>query len=432
MPKLAKPLTELEVRKAKLRTTAYMLSDGGGLYLSVSPAGLKSWVVRVRLPGTTTATPSTIGHYPGMTLADARAQARTAQQNAKTGTATLGVRKAKSVANVANQAETRAEELLAAELERSTFRSVALRWLAENRPRWAAETCRKAELVVEKYLVPALGESDMRSLATKDVRPVLFEMHAKVPQLARKARQHLGKIVDLAIDEGLRGEESKLRLDRILPTTKHGHMPAVTENESTLAEVIRAIDGYPNRVVRAALILSSLTAMRSGVVASARWSEIDLDAAEWIVPGMEPDGVTNRMKTGKDYSTSLPVQAVAVLREMWQRTGGSEYVFPPQARQQTQHLSRDALSKALREMGFQGIHTTHGFRATFRTLGRERLEIAADVLEVQLAHEPANQVEAAYARVKFKPARRKVMQEWADYLDALRIGNDVVQLRKRA
>jgi integrase len=432
MPKLAKPLTELEVRRAKPRAKAYMLSDGGGLYLAVSAAGLKSWVVRVRLPGTTTATPSTIGHYPQVTLAEAREKARAAQQSAKVGVATLGLRRAKRAAVATVEAESKAEELATAELERSTFRSVALRWLAENRPRWATETRRKAELIVEKYLIPALGGSDLRTLATKDVRPVLFEMHAKVPQLARKARQHLGKIVDLAIDEGLRGEESKLRLDRILPTTKHGHMPAVTEDESRLAEVMQAIDAYPNRVVRAALVLSSLTAMRSGVVASARWSEIDLDSGEWSVPGKEADGVTNRMKTGKDYSTSLPKQAVEALREMWQRTGGTEFVFPPQARQQSLHLSRDALSKALREMGFQGVHTTHGFRATFRTLGRERLNIPADVLEVQLAHEPANQVQAAYARVKFKPVRRKVMQEWADYLDALRNEGTVVTLRKSA
>jgi len=128
------------------------------------------------------------------------------------------------------------------------------------------------------------------------------------------------------------------------------------------------------------------------------------------------------MKTGQDYSTSLPEQALVVLREMHERNMGGEYVFPPQARQKSPHLSRDALSKALRDMGFQGEHTTHGFRASLRTLGRERLGIDVDVLEAQLAHAPKDQVEAAYARVKFREKRQEVMQAWADYLDQLKQG----------
>ena len=146
-----------------------------------------------------------------------------------------------------------------------------------------------------------------------------------------------------------------------------------------------------------------------------------MEAAEWRVPGRNPDG-TRRMKTGQDYSTSLPRQALAVLHEMRERNMGGEYVFPPQARQKSAHLSRDALSKALREMGFQGEHTTHGFRASLRTLGRERLGIDVDVLEAQLAHAPKDEVEAAYARVKFREKRREVMQAWADYLDQLKSG----------
>jgi integrase len=194
---------------------------------------------------------------------------------------------------------------------------------------------------------------------------------------------------------------------------------------------MRAIDDHPNRVVRAALILAALTAMRSGVVASARWSEMDLDAGEWKIPGKNSDG-TNRMKTGQDFSASLPGQALVVLREMRERNMGSDYVFPPQARQNTPHLSRDALSKALRDMGFRWKHTIHGFRASLRTLGRERLGIDVDVLEAQLAHAPKSEVEAAYARVKFKNQRRAVMQSWADYLDDLKHSAKVIPFRRGA
>ncbi|MBB3228774.1 integrase [Luteibacter sp. Sphag1AF] len=420
MPRLAAPLTELQIRKAKPKDQAYFLSDGNGLVLWISPVGLKSWRVRYRLADGSRPAPATIGHYPEMSLAEERIKAVEVQRNAKQGKSTAGVRKVRQEAAVADGVEQETIAQAKAEIEHASFRAVSGRWMAEKRPTWATETYRKARLVVDSYLVPKLGDQDMRKLETKDVRPVLVEMAKDTPQLARKARQYLGSIVDHAINDGLRSDESRLRLDRILPKYRSGHMPAVTDNDSKLGEVMEAIHAYPNRVVRAALILAALTAMRSGVVASARWEEIDLEAAEWRIPGMNPDG-TNRMKTGQDFSTSLPEQALVVLREMYERRVDGEYVFPPQGRQHSPHLSRDTLSKALREMGFQGEHTTHGFRASLRTLGRERLGIDVDVLEAQLAHAPKDEVEAAYARVKFRAKRREVMQQWADYLDQLRV-----------
>ncbi|MGN2250333.1 tyrosine-type recombinase/integrase [Frateuria sp. GZRe14] len=421
MPRLAVSLTELQVRRAKPGNKPYCMSDGNGLVLWVSPAGLKAWRVRYRLPDGSRPAPATIGHYPEVSLSQARIKAIEIQRAAKQGKTAAGIRKAQQEARAALGARQDAVAQERSEIEHASLRAVSARWMAEKRATWAMETYRKARLVVESYLVPKVGDLDVRTMETKDVRPLLVEMAKETPQLARKARQYMASIVEHAINEGLRPDDSRLRLDRILPTHRSGHMPAVTENASKLGDVMRAIDAHENRVVRAALVLAALTAMRSGVVASARWDEIDLEAAEWRVPGKNPDG-THRMKTGQDYSTSLPRQALQVLREMRERNMGSEYVFPPQARQKSAHLSRDALSKALREMGFQGEHTTHGFRASLRTLGRERLGIDVDVLEAQLAHAPKDEVEAAYARVKFREKRREVMQAWADYLDQLRIG----------
>jgi len=426
MPRLATSLTESQISKARPKEKPYTLSDGNGLALAVSTAGLKAWTVRCRLPDGSRLAPAIIGHYPAMTLAQARARGVEAQHDAKQGKVTEGVRKAQQAAARIVSAEQQIEE----QTEQATFRAVSARWLAEKQPSWATETYRKARLVVDTYLVPKLGDADMRTLQTKDVRPVLIEMATETPQLARKARQYAGSIVDHAINEGLRPDESSLRLSRILPTIRSGHLPAVTDDEGKLGEVMRAIAAHENRVVRAALTLASLTVMRSGVVASARWSEIDLVSGEWKIPGKNPDG-SNRMKTGQDFTTSLPTQALEVLREMYERNMGGEYVFPPQARQNTPHVSRDALSKALRDMGFQGQHTTHGFRASLRTLGRERLGIDVDVLEAQLAHAPKDEVQAAYARVKFKEQRRVIMQAWADYLDGLKAAN-VVPFKRKA
>ncbi|PMQ02888.1 Prophage CP4-57 integrase [Dyella sp. AD56] len=430
MPKHAKPLTELEVRNARAKQKAYTLPDGKGLYLQVSKAGLKTWVVRFRLPGSKTATPASIGYYPAMSLADARVRAIQIQQDAKAGKATPGVRKVQQIALASTAAEDEAQKQAEIAAERSTLKATARRWLADNHTHWAEETYRKARLVVEGYFVKEIGDLDIRSLQSKDVRSLLLRMAESTPQLARKAKQYIGRIVEQAIDEGLRPEESALRLDRLLPARRPGHMPAVTDDESRLGDLMRAIDAYSNRVVRAALLLAAWTTVRSGVVASARWSEIDLERAEWRIPGKEPDG-RNRMKTGIDFDTSLPTQAIDVLMEMRQRSHGAEYVFPPQARQQSAHLSRDSLSKALREMNFKGEHTTHGFRASFRTLGRERLDIDADVLEAQLAHAPKNELEAAYARVKFRDKRRLIVQSWADYLEELKIRGGIPKLLRQ-
>jgi integrase len=430
MPRLAVPLTELQVRKAKPSEKAYAMADGNGLVLLVSPVGRKSWIARYRLLDGTRLAPATLGHYPAMSLTEARVKTVEVQRDARQGKTTAGIRKARQEAFAAEWVVQAGESQASEETQRSSFRMVASRWMAEKRPSWATETYRKARLVVDSYLVPKMGDMDLRKVETKDVRPILLEMAKSTPQLARKARQYVGSIVDHAINEGLRPDESRLRLDRVLPKYRSGHMPAITDNDSKLGDVMQAIDGYPNRTVRAALILAALTAMRSGVVASAQWEEIDLKKGEWRIPGLNRDG-TNRMKTGQNFSTSLPDQALIVLREMWERNMGGKYVFPPQGRQNSPHLSRDALSKALRDMGFQGEHTTHGFRASLRTLGRERLGIDVDVLEAQLAHAPKDEVEAAYARVKFREKRREIMQLWANYLDTLKIASsDLSEMRK--
>lgn len=424
MPKLARPLTEVEISKARAKAAPYTLADGNGLYLAVSAAGLKAWIVRYRLPDGKQPAPATVGHYPSLSLAAARVRAVEVLRDAKQGKMTAGVRKAQQAAAAATDADATAETAAQAEIVRASFRAVSGRWLAEKRPGWSAETYRKARLVVDSHLMPVLGDTNMRTVETKDVRPVLVSMSAGTPALAKKARQYVAGIVEHAINEGLRADESMLRLGRILPPSHSGHMPSVTEDEAKLGEIMRAIEGYPGSVVRAALTLTALTVVRPGVAAAARWADMHLKSGEWRIPA-------EAMKTRQPFNTSLPTQVLEVLREMHARRGDNEYVFPPQARQQTPHLHRDSLSRALRELGFQGEHSAHGFRASLRTLGRERLRMDVDVLEAQLAHAPKDEVAAAYARVKFKEQRREVMQAWADYLDKLKAGN-VVEFKRKA
>jgi integrase len=168
--------------------------------------------------------------------------------------------------------------------------------------------------------------------------------------------------------------------------------------------------------------LMAFTVMRPSVIASAPWAEIDLQAAEWHVPAA-------RMKSNSAHIVSLPKQAIALLTELQQLTGHQKYVFPSPAKQKTPHINRDSLSAALRKMGFQGVHATHGFRGMFRTVGRERLGIDSDILEAQLAHAKKGDVAKAYDRTTFNDARRDAMQQWADYLDVLKLGAKVIPIK---
>jgi len=198
-----------------------------------------------------------------------------------------------------------------------------------------------------------------------------------------------------------------LNLRDNLPKRQKGHYSAATTPGEVKA-VMDAVKTMPSEVTRAALLVCAYTAQRPGDVAAMRWRDVDTNGAEWIIP---------KTKTGQSHVVPLSRQSLALIESMTRYSGGAEYVFPPLARQKSQHLHRDSLSKALREAGLRGKQTPHGLRATLRTVARERLGISADVLEAQLAHAKRGEVAAAYDRTGFVEERQRVMQAWADYLD---------------
>lgn len=373
-------------------------ADGLGLYLEVTSAGGRYWRMKYRFVGKEKRL--AFGVYPEVSLAEARARRDEARRTLRDGQDPSAAR-----------AEAKA---LAKREAMAGFEVTAAAWLEHKKPSWAPETHRKAKYVTETYLVPKLRRRSVATLTTKDAVAALAEIGKGAPALAAKARQYLQGIVRYAEQHGLREDGRALSLRGAVPPHEKGHIPAAT-NIKTITALVKAIDAYPTPVTRAALRLAMLTAMRPGVVASARWDEIDLEAAEWHVPG-------HRMKTRHDHLVPLPRQAVEALRGVQAYSQGRTYVFPPLARQKTPHLNRDALSAALRRMGFQGQHATHGFRGMLRTVARERLDIDIDVLEAQLAHAKRGDVQKAYDRTTFGDARRRAMQAWADYLEALESG----------
>lgn len=414
MPSLAKGLTDIAVRNAKRKDKRYTLADGLGLHLEVWPSGRKSWFARYRLPEGKQRT-VVLGSYPGLSLAEARQKAEEVQLAGRIGEPIIGARVEAQIRLNAHTAEQDLALQAAAEAKRYSFTRLSEAWLASRKPGWALESYRKARYVIQKLLQPAIGERDMRMLRSPDVTDTLRGIAATTPSLAKKAIQYLNGVVDYCIHEGIREDDQVLRLKGVLPRHRGGHVPAVTR-EQDVGQLMRTIRAYEGVIVRSALLLAAWTALRPGVVASAKWSEIDLERGEWHISGMNADG-SRRMKTGHDHLVSLPTQTIEMLREMQQFSGGADHVFPAVGKLKNPHLHRDALSRALRLMGFAGEHSPHGFRAMLRTIARERLKIDFDVLEAQLAHAKRDQIQAAYDRTGFVDERREAMQRWADYLD---------------
>lgn len=413
MPRLADNLTDTAIRKAKSRAEAYALPDGGGLILQVTPSGTKSWVVRYRLPDGKQRTVA-IGDYPGLSLADARVKATEVHLAARTGAPIVGKRaRLRAMAAGLDEAE-RARLAAAEEARKHSFAVMSEAWLASRKAEWAAATYDKSVFIVRKKLQPLIGPLDMRTLASKDVVALLRDIATVTPSIAPKARQCLNGVVEYCILRGIRGDDQVLRLRGALPKHRGGHIPAITKVQG-VGPLMRAILGYEGRVVRGGLLLAAYTASRPGIVASAQWEHIDLDLAEWHVPAA-------LMKTRHDHVVSLPRQAVEMLREM-RDYGGGVHVFPGVGKRNNPHLHRDALSKALRDLGFRGQHATHGFRAMLRTVAREKLKTDIDVLEAQLAHAKKDEIQAAYDRTRFEDERREVMQVWADFLHEQADGN---------
>lgn len=398
-------LTALAIKHAK----PGKLFDGGGLYVQTTEtkAGLsRRWYLKYTRPDGRENRLS-FGAWPEVGIAEAREQAETARATLRRGV---------------DPAVAKAEKREAAKREsEAPFPKVAAAWLAWMRPSWAVETHRKAAYVLEVYLGPALSRQSIATLTTKQAADAMVDIP---PSLAAKARGYLSNIVRYAIREGLRDEGRLLDLNGVLPKATKGHIPAAVDL-ADVRKVAAAVESYPIPVTRGALRLAMLTAQRPGNVVTMEWREVDLAAAEWSIPG-------EKMKTRHAHIVPLSSQAVETLRGMLAYTEGARYVFPPLARQTTPHLHRDALSSALRRMGFQGKHATHGFRGMFRTVARERLNLPTEVLEAQLAHAKKDEIQKAYDRTQFLDERRIAVQKWADYLDALRLDerSNVVAMRK--
>lgn len=407
---------------------ARKISDGGGLVLDARPTGAGWWRLRYWMDGREGML--SLGTYPEVPLAKAREKARDARALVAAGTDPSDARKADKAAQVA---KAEAARLAAAGLPGpGTFEQVAREWHAHMAPSWSAGHAVKVLALLVNDLFPYIGAQPLANLTAPELLKHARRIEARgAVETAYRALKAAGAVFRYGVQHGHCESDPTRDLKGAILLPVPEHRAAVTD-PAKLGELLRAIDGYHGTpVVRAALALAPLVFLRPGELRKAEWAEFDLDGAVWTIPAARMKGRLKAKLSGPDHVVPLAPQAVAILRELQPLTGAGRYVFPNPLTPD-RSLSDNGVLSALRRMGFGSDEVTgHGFRATARTIAAERLGIAPEVIEAQLAHRVPDALGRAYNRTLYLEQRRDLMTKWADYLDRLRKGAEVVKMPGR-
>jgi integrase len=393
------------------------LADSGGLYLEVSPGGSKRWFWKYRIAGLEKRI--ALGSYPSVSLRDVRARRDEAKKLKADGRDPVQIRKI--------------EDLKAGNPAGDTFKAVALEWFKRQTPQWSSGHAERGLRQLERDLFPWIGERKLADIEPVELLATLRKVEARgAVETADRGLMLCRQVWRYGVATGRVPRDITADLKGALSPYRGKHFAAITDPVK-LGELLRAIQAYRGGpIVRAALQLAPLLFQRPGELRAAEWAEIDLDGALWTIPAA-------RMKRGKDgkengdpHLVPLSRQAVEVLQGLHPLTGHGTMVFPGE-RDHDRPISENSVRTALISMGYTSeVHTWHGFRATARTMLAERLDCDPLVIEAQLAHAVKDANGRAYNRTKYLDQRRRMMQQWADYLDTVRSGADILPLRRTA
>jgi len=402
------PLTDTAVRNAKPETKPRKLADEKGLFLLVHSNGSQYWRLKYRFGGREKLL--ALGVYPDVSLADARQRRDDAR---------------KLLANGVDPGETKkAVKAAGAEKAANSFEVIAREWYAKNAASWTESHGARIIRRLERDIFPWIGSKAIADLTAPELLSTIRRIESRgALETAHRALQNCGQVLRYAVATGRASRDISADLRGALPPAKETHLAAVTE-PAKVAPMLRAFDGYTGSfVTKCALRLAPLVFVRPGELRQAAWSDIDLDAGEWRYT------VT---KTQTPHLVPLSRQAVEILRELHALTGSGRYVFPG-ARTNGRPMSDNAILAAMRRMNIgKDEMSGHGFRAMARTILDEVLGVRPDFIEHQLAHAVRDPNGRAYNRTAHLDERRKMMQLWADYLDKLKAGAEVVTLKMQA
>jgi integrase len=397
------PLTDTAIRNAKPQLKPFKLFDGGGLFLLVNPNGSRWWRLKFRIGGKEKLL--SLGVYPDVSLKEARDKRDEARKLIAQGIDPSAQRKA-----------TRAAEA-------ETFEAIAREWLAKFGPSWTPEHAERITRRFERNVFPWIGARPVREVTAPELLAVLRRIEERgALDTAHRAHQNCGQVFRYAVATGRAERDPSADLRGALPPVNDKHHASITDPKA-IGALLRAMEGYQGSfVVLCALRLAPLVFVRPGEMRGAEWAEIDFEKAEWRIPA-------SKMKMREQHIVPLSVQALAILRELHPLTGAGRYLFPSE-RTGERPMSENTVNAALRRLGYSKDEMTgHGFRSMASTLLNEQ-GWHRDAIERQLAHAERNAVRAAYNYAEHLPERRRMMQAWADYLDGLKNGAEIIPIRK--
>ncbi len=401
------PLTHTRIRQAKPKAKPYKLVDGEGLVLLVNPNGSKLWRRRLRVNGVETM--YAIGKFGSevgeVGLAEAREKSREAFNLARQGVNPAIHRRAHYARTVVSQA--------------ATFKAMAEIWLTHKAKEWTSVTLRQRKGLLDRYILPKLGDLPATDVKSPIVKTVLDAVHKAAPAQTGFARHIISGVMGEAIISGLTDTDPVyvLRDRHKAPKTEH----ARPLEQKELRAFFEKLDAAPmQEATRIAVYLDFWSLCRSMEVVEASWKEFDLDEGLWEILGA-------RMKSGDPHIVPLPAQAIAALKRLRAFTPSREHLFP-NAHDPRRPASHGYLNKAITRLGFKGF-TAHGIRSTGSTMLHD-MGFRPEIVERQLAHQERSKTKRSYNRAQYLEERRKMMQAWADYLDGLRSGAKVTPIHK--
>lgn len=408
MVKRSQATTEAAIKHAKPEVKAYKMTAGNGMYLLVNPTGSKLWRLKYRFDGKEKTL--SFGAYPDVSLAQARLKREQSRQQ---------------LAEGIDPSDLLKQQRQQAKAEVLTFKTVAERWykgrtvLAQKK--WAPATARKARLYLDKDLYPAFGEKPIAEITRMD----LIKFNENIEErgafdVAGKIRQWLSIIFDDAYDKG----EIPHNPAKDLKPSHYSiggvasrHHPTV--NFSELPKLLKETNKTgSHELIKLAIRMLMLTAVRPAELRLSQWSEFKLSDGMWTIPA-------ERMKTRLEHSVPLTRQVLEVLQQI-KVINPDGYLFTIKS---DKPISENTINKTLKLAGYHGKQTGHGFRHLLSTELNER-GYNSDWIEKQLAHNSKDKIRGVYNHAEYLEQRRKMMQDWADSIDALETGANVVAFKQ--
>ncbi len=402
-------LTDTQCKNAKPESKAKKLSDGKGLYLEVTPSGSKYWRLKYRINGKEKRL--ALGVYPEVSLKQAR----------------IATDKARELIaqNIDPSREKQIQKESAKQKADNTFQAVALEFYEVKKDIWSKGYANKVIRCLERNLFPYIGGYPIEDITPPDILKCLRKVEdRKAYDIAKKTKQISAMVFRYGIQTGKCKWNATENLQGALKPINRKHFKAFDVKD--IPEFIAALERNEARLyerTRRAVWLSLYLFQRPVEIRTMQWSEINFDTKELCIPA-------SKMKMRRDHIVPLSDQAIEILKEQKVETDmiDTDFVFPSQVRPK-QPLSDGTVNKAIQRLGFGHKATAHGFRALARTTIREKLGYDSEVIEKQIAHKTRNPLGEAYDRTQFLEVRKKMMQDWADFVDATSSENTVIHAR---